>query len=78
MLRCWVLPFEVNRRDIEVKNNNSLRETVLLLIAEMGSWRLNRSWIMVLGGKEVLSSPDKRFLCYSTFSFRVRVLFCVK
>lgn len=44
----------------------------------MGSWRLNRSWIMVLGGKEVLSSPDKRFLCYSTFSFRVRVLFCVK
>lgn len=44
----------------------------------MGSRRLNRSWIMVLGGKEVLSSPDKRFLCYSTFSCRVRVLFCVK
>ena len=44
----------------------------------MGSRRLNRSWIMVLGGKEVLSSPDKRFLCYSTFSCRVRVLFCVR
>lgn len=73
-----MLPFEVNRRDIEVKNNNSSRENVLLLIAEMGSWKLNRSWIIVLGGKEVLSSPDKRFLCNSTFSFRVRVLFCVK
>ena len=44
----------------------------------MGSRRLNRSWIMVLGGKEVQSSPDKRFLCYSTFSCRVRVLFCVR
>lgn len=49
--------FEVNRGGTEVKNS-SLRENVLLLIVEMGSWRLNRSWIMVLGGKEMLSSPD--------------------
>lgn len=42
-----VLPFEVNRRDI-VATTTALRENVLLLIAKMGSWRLNRSWIMVL------------------------------
>lgn len=67
--------FEVNRGGTEVKNS-SLRENVLLLIVEMGSWRLNRSWIMVLGGKEMLSSPDMVSLL-SAFSLGLGYYLCL-
>lgn len=69
--------FEINRGTIEVKNNSCLRANALFLIIEMGRQKLNRSWIMVLVGKEVLLSLDMISLL-QCFLFLVVILLVFK